>query len=314
MEFMAHLVQTMFSAGRQTPWHGLGNVVDTAPNSEEALKLAGLDWEVQPSDVVVNGLIVPNYKANVRSDNGTVLGIVSDRYTIVQNAEAFQFTDNLIGSGDVRYETAGALRDGRVIWLLASLEKEYEILGDDIAPYMCFTNSHDGTGAVRVMMTPIRVVCNNTLNLALKGAKRQWSTVHKGDIARKIESAEATLMNAEKYMEALNEEANNLVDIKITPATWADMVNELIPSTEKMSKRQLDTVGEKRQALHDAIMMADIQKFKGTGWAAINAVTDFVAHTEPARQTKNYADNNFQKVIQGHSLVDQLHDLLRQVA
>ena len=121
---MAHMVQTMFST-RVAPWHGLGNVVQDAPNSEEALKLAGLDWEVTPSDVVVNGLIVPNYKANVRSDNGKVLGIVSDRYTIVQNREAFQFTDNLIGSGDVRYETAGALKDGRVVWMLASLEKEY---------------------------------------------------------------------------------------------------------------------------------------------------------------------------------------------
>jgi phage/plasmid-like protein (TIGR03299 family) len=310
---MAHLVESMFSV-RTTPWHGLGEVVSDAPNSEEALKLAGLDWEVTPSDVVVNGIIVPNYKANVRGDNGKVLGIVSDRYTIVQNQDAFKFTDNLIGSGDVRYETAGSLKEGKTIWLLASLEKQYEILGDEIAPYMCFTSTHDGTGAVRVLMTPIRVVCNNTLNLALRDNKRQWSTVHKGDIARKIESAETTLMGAEKYMEGLNEEANRLVDIKITPATWAEIVNEVLPSNEKMSPRQLVTVGEKRQALHNAIMMDDIKKFQGTGWAAINAVTDFVAHSEPARLTSNYTENNFAKVVQGHTLVDQLHDLLKQIA
>jgi phage/plasmid-like protein (TIGR03299 family) len=292
----------------------LGNVVQDAQNSDEALKLAGLDWEVVTTDVVVNGIIRPNYKANVRSDNDEVLGIVSDRYTIVQNRDAFKFTDELIGSGDVRYETAGALKGGRTIWLLASLEKEYEILGDDIAPYMCFTSSHDGTGAVRVLMTPIRVVCNNTLNLALKGAKRQWSTVHKGDIQRRVESAEKTLLGAEEYMEELNKEANKLVDITFTPQTWDEMIAELFPTSEKMSVRQMNTVGEKRDALKSAILVPDLHKFKGTGWAAINAVTDFVAHSEPARLTNSYQENNFSKVIQGHALVDQLHDLLKQIA
>lgn len=310
---MAHLVESMFSV-RTTPWHGLGQVVEHAPNSEEALKIAGLDWAVTQEEVVVNGLVVPNFKANVRNDNGKVLGIVSDRYSIVQNHEAFNFTDNLIGSGDVRYETAGSLKDGRVVWMLASLEKEYKILGDEIAPYLCFTNSHDGTGAVRVLMTPIRVVCNNTLNIAVNGAKRQWSTVHKGDIGRKIEDAEKTLMRAEDYMEKLDESANKMVDIKITPATWSDLVNELIPTNTQMSPRQLVTVGEKRQALHNAIMMEDIKKFQGTGWAVINAVTDFVAHTEPARLTSNYAENNFHKVIQGHTLVDRAVELLKEIA
>jgi phage/plasmid-like protein (TIGR03299 family) len=310
---MAHLVESMFSV-RTTPWHGLGEVVQEAPNSEEALKLAGLGWAVTQEEVVVNGLVVPNFKANVRNDNGKVLGIVSDRYSIVQNQEAFSFTDNLIGSGDVRYETAGSLRDGRVVWMLASLEKEYKILGDEIAPYLCFTNSHDGTGAVRALMTPIRVVCNNTLNIAVNGAKRQWSTVHKGDIARKIEDAEKTLMRAEDYMEKLDESANKMVDIKITPATWADLVNELIPTNTQMSPRQLNTVGEKRQALHNAIMMEDIKRFQGTGWAVVNAVTDFVAHSEPARLTSNYQENNFHKVIQGHSLVDRAVELLAEIA
>jgi phage/plasmid-like protein (TIGR03299 family) len=310
---MAHLVESMFSV-RTTPWHGLGEVVEHAPNSEEALKIAGLDWAVTQEDVVVNGLVVPNFKANVRDDNGKVLGIVSDRYSIVQNHEAFSFTDNLIGSGDVRYETAGSLKDGRVVWMLASLEKEYKILGDEIAPYLCFTNSHDGTGAVRVLMTPIRVVCNNTLNIAVNGAKRQWSSVHKGDISKKIEDAEKTLMRAEDYMEKLDETANKMVDIKITPATWSDLVNELIPTNTQMSPRQLNTVGEKRQALHNAIMMADIKKFQGTGWAVVNAVTDFVAHSEPGRVSENYADNNFHRVIQGHKLVDRAVELLKEIA
>jgi hypothetical protein len=299
---------------RQTVWNGLGTSVKDALNSEQALQIAGLDWDVIPTDVVVNGKVRENYKANVRSDNDDVLGIVSDRYTIVQNRDAFKFTDELIGSGDIQYETAGAWKQGRMIWVLASLEKEYEILGDEISPYLCFTSSHDGTGAVRVLMTPIRVVCANMMNLALGSAKRQWSTVHKGNVEERFKSAEATLLNAQKYMEGLNEEANNLVDIKITPATWADMVNELIPTHEKMTSRQLNTVGEKRQSLHDAIMSPDLARFRGTGWSAINAITDFVSHSEPARLTSSYAENNFIKVMQGHTMVDQLHDLLKKVS
>ncbi len=306
-------MQTLLGT-RQTVWSGLGVNIENALNSEQALQMAGLDWDVVTTDVVVNGIVRPNYKANVRSDNDDVLGIVSDRYSIVQNRDAFKFTDELIGSGDIQYETAGASKGGRMIWVLASLEKEYEILGDDIAPYLCFTSSHDGTGAVRVLMTPIRVVCANMMNLALNSAKRQWSTVHKGNVEERFKSAEATLLNAQKYMEKLNEEANSLVDIKITPATWADMVNELLPTHEKMTSRTLNTVGEKRQALHDAIMVPDLAKFRGTGWSAINAVTDFVSHAEPARMTDSYQENNFVKVMQGHTMVDQLHDLLKQIA
>ena len=115
-------------------------------------------------------------------------------------------------------------------------------------------------------------------------------------------------------MEELNKEANKLVDITFTPQTWDEMIAELFPTSEKMSVRQMNTVGEKRDALKSAILVPDLHKFKGTGWAAINAVTDFVAHSEPARLTNSYQENNFSKVIQGHALVDQLHDLLKQIA
>lgn len=310
---MAHMVEEMFSV-RQLPWHGLGKVVEEAPDSETAIKLAGLDWEVEQSQIQVNGITVPNYMANIRSDNNKVLGIVTERYSIVQNREAFNFTDNLIGDGDVRYETAGCLKEGKLVWMLAQLKKDYKILGDEIAPYICFTTSHDGTGSVKVLMTPIRVVCNNTLNLALRGARRQWSTVHVGDINKKIKAAEQTLFNAEKYMECLNEEAHDFIDIKITPATWGEIVEEVLPSNPKMSARARQTLTEKRQGLHDAMMMDDIKRFHGTGWAAINAVTDFVAHSKPARQTSTYNENLFARVIHGDSLVDKMTDLLRQIA
>lgn len=310
---MAHNVETMFSF-RITPWHGLGKVVKEAPDSIAAIKLAGLDWDVMPSPVLVEGLAVPNYIANVRSDNRKVLGIVSDRYTIVQNREAFSFTDKLIGDNEVKYETAGSLREGRLVWMLAKLTKDYEILGDKVDPYICFTNTHDGTGAVKALMTPIRVVCNNTLNLALSTSQRQWSTVHMGNLNKKLSEAEQTLFSAHQYMEGLNEEANKLVDIKINPAQWEEIVEELFPATNNMSLRQIESVKEKRQDLHNAIMAEDIKKFRGTGWAAINAVTDYIAHKPPARFTDTYQENQFTSIIHGDNIVDKMTRLLKKVA
>ena len=167
---MAANVESMFYV-REVPWHGLGTMVQEAPTSADALRLAGLDWEVKQRSIqVCGGAKIENFKANVRSTDGKVLGVVSDRYQIVQNTEAFSFTDELVG-GDVRYETAGSLQDGRKIWLLAKMPTR-KVIDDEVEPYLCFSNTHDGSGAIRVCMTPIRVVCNNTLNLALNTARR----------------------------------------------------------------------------------------------------------------------------------------------
>ncbi len=188
---MAANVETMFSV-REKPWHGLGVMVEEAPTSADALQLAGLDWEINAKPVfTAEGIQIPGYQANTRSSDGSIMGIVSDKYRIVQNREAFEFTDALIGEG-VTYETAGSLRGGKTIWLLAKMP-ETEILGDKFEPYICFTNSHDGSGAVRACMTPVRVVCNNTLNLALSQASRSWSTPHKGNVQGRLAEAWQTL-------------------------------------------------------------------------------------------------------------------------
>ena len=119
---------------REKPWHGLGTEVTEAPTSADALRFAGLDWNVRQEPVFNSrGGIVKGYKANVRDSDGSVLGIVSERYKVVQNEEAFKFTDELIG-GEVRYETAGSLREGKQIWLLAKLP-ERRVAGDAVDPY-----------------------------------------------------------------------------------------------------------------------------------------------------------------------------------
>ena len=143
---------------------------------------AGLDWNVvQETIYTAENPLISGYKANVRDSDRRVLGVVTDRYKVVQNQEAFAFTDELLGQG-VRYETAGSLQDGRKVWLLAHMPHEYIISGERISPYLLFSNTHDGSGAIKVALTPIRVVCNNTLNLALGTAQRSWSMIHTGNI------------------------------------------------------------------------------------------------------------------------------------
>ena len=113
---------------------------------------------------------------NLRDIDNAALGIVSDRYKVVQNEDAFRFTDDLLGEG-VSYETAGSLQGGRKVWMLAKMPHRYIIAGDEIAPYLVVMNSHDGSSGIKVAMTPIRVVCQNTLNLALNSAKRIWTMI-----------------------------------------------------------------------------------------------------------------------------------------
>lgn len=150
---MSAEVETMFYL-RKEPWHGLGTQVMEAPNSKEALKLAGLDWKVVQEPLITGaGDMVDGYKANVRNTDNRVLGVVGDRYRIVQNEEAFAFTDDLLGYG-VRYETAGSLQGGKKVWMLAHMPQEYIIVGEHISPYLLFSNSHDGSGAVKVAITP----------------------------------------------------------------------------------------------------------------------------------------------------------------
>ena len=222
---MAANVESLFSV-REKPWHGLGTIVMEAPVSAEALRLAGLDWKVVQEPVYTgNNELVEGYKANIRSTDRRVLGVVSDRYKVVQNVEAFNFTDELLGAG-VRYETAGSLQEGRKVWLLARLPREYIIAGERISPYLVFSNTHDGSGSVKVAVTPVRVCCNNTLNLALSTASRSFSMMHTGNIQGKIQEAKETLFMAEKYMDCLGMEFEQLRRQKVTDAQIREYVED----------------------------------------------------------------------------------------
>lgn len=304
---MSANVESMFSV-REKPWHGLGTIIQEACNSEEALHLAGLDWEVLQEPVTYNGKTT-GYQFNVRSSDETVLGVVGGRYKPVQNKDAFAFTDELIG-GDVRYETAGSLASGKRVWMLAKMP-DTKILDDVVEPYMCLTNSHDGFGSMKVCMTPVRVVCQNTLNMALNNAKRTWNLRHTGNIQNKLAEAQHTLGLAQEYMKNLNAEAEELYKIKIAPKDFEVLTRTLFPITEDMSKRKEESQHLLQCQLKDAWEMDDLGNIRGTGWGFMNAISDMTTHRPPARKTENYQENMFMYTIDAPVLLDQALKLLK---
>ena len=257
---MSANVETMFSV-REKPWHGLGTIIQEAVGSEEALRLAGLDWEVNQEPVIYDGKKT-GYQFNVRSSDKSVLGVVGGRYKPVQNAAAFAFTDELIG-GDVRYETAGSLASGKRVWMLAKMP-DTTILDDVVEPFLCLTNSHDGFGSMKVCMTPVRVVCQNTLNMALNGAKRTWNVRHSGNIQNKLAEAQHTLGLAQKYMDNFAKEAEELYKIKVAPKDFSKLANTLFPITDEMSRRKEESQYLLQCQLKEAWDMDDLGNIRGT--------------------------------------------------
>ena len=316
---MAANVESMFSV-REKPWHYTQNpevtkLIQEAPTSKDALHLAGLDWNVVSAPVYQeNGLLIPGYKANVRDKDNSVLGIVSSRYRVVQNKEAFSFTDALIGDtefGEVRYETAGSLCNGKKVWLLAKMPTK-KILDDDIEPYICFANSFDGSGAVQVCATPIRVVCANTMNLALNTAKRKWSTKHIGDMQSKLEEAKLCLSLADKYMINLDIEADRLANAKLHEEEIEQILDEMFPVNDKTTERKKSNILQFKQNFWNAYDMPDIKKFEDSAWKAVNAMSDVITHAAPTRNTATYNENRWGKIMDGHILLDQFTSLVNK--
>lgn len=309
-------VETMFYVSNEqnerfVPWHGLGTAVEDAPTSKDAIIMAGLDWKVESRPIFdVDGKEIEGFKANTRDKDNFTLGIVSDKYKIVQNAEAFEFTDSLLEE-DVRYETAGSLKNGRSVWLLAKMPT-MKILDDDVEPYLCFANSHDGTGAIKVCMTNTRVVCNNTLNLALSTAKRCWSAKHMGDIKSKIREAQHTLKLASEYNNALSEEAEKLASIKVSDSELEVIFDAMFPlDYENDTQRKITNINELKAGLLKCYEMPDISMYRGTAWGVINAVADYTCHAAPLRLTSNYQENNWGKIMNGHPLLDKFYNALK---
>lgn len=303
---MSHMIEENDSlmSVREVPWHGLGNIIEFEPDSYQALVASGLDWSVVQKDVYVDGKVLEGYKANVRDSDNTVLGIVSNRYKIVQNKDAFGFLDDVVDGKNTKYETAGSLRGGRSVWMMAKMP-EYKILDDDFVPYVAFINTHDGTGSVRVIACNTRIVCNNTLNYALQTAARSWFATHAGDIRNKITDAKDTIMNMQQYSNALKEDAEELYKKKFSDLQVARLINELIPDPDQnMSDRQKNNILTMKKQFITCYNAPDLANYKGTGWGIVNAASDYMTHYNLTNRSP-YNESRFGSVLFGNNFLDR---------
>lgn len=309
------LAETGFAA-RKPLWGNVGVTVQGALNSREALEKSGLNWTVRQEEVYTAGNIkIPDAFVNIRDKDNKPLGIVGKRYHVIQNTEAFEFTDSLIGEG-VTYETAGALKGGKQIWLLAKMPENYSILGDEVEPYTLFTSSHDGSGSIRVAVTSVRVICQNTLNLALKTAKRTWAIRHTKTATQKIAQARQTLQLTDGYMRNLQATFENLYQIKVNKDRVVSMIDELVPIEDDMPKRRQENLKNLRSdILYRYEAAPDLQDREETGARFIQAVADTTSHKAPDRDTKNWEEIKLMNMAnKGNDLLDSAMKLVQAVA
>jgi phage/plasmid-like protein (TIGR03299 family) len=250
---------------------------------------------------------------NVRDKDNVVLGFVSDVYKPIQNFEAFEFVDEIVGTGNATYHSAMCLynkynRPTRIA-ITAEL-KPITVLGDKIDNYLVFSHSHDGLNAVKIFVTPVRVVCHNTLTLATEGiekskdgAKRYWSTKHTGDIAAKLQKAQETLALYEEYQAVLPVIAEKMNRINLYDEEVDQILEFLFPDDGTAGKSRMSTNADTMRTkikLSYCDPSGDAYKFYGTGWGMYQAVTNVIEHINPFRNTGTARVNREFQIIEGH--------------
>ena len=277
---------SMFSGEGITPWHGLGTVVEGLATADEALKLAGLDWNVTKEPVyqkIKNKYeAVPDRFLTVRETDQRALGIVSSNYHVFQNTEAFDFLDTLTDTGfkAAKYTTAGSLFEGRRVFMTLKIGDTF-LVGDEDAHdmYLMVTNSHDGTQAFSAVVTTIRAVCNNTVTMALKEAKSKWSLRHKTELSGKIEDARQALKMSWNYADVFQDEVNRLMDIEMTKDKFNRIVERIVPESKFQHDKDVDAI----MNVYEYEPTVRMGGGDGTGWGAYNAVTYFTDNVRTYR-------------------------------
>lgn len=294
---------------RKTLWNGIGIDVTDCTTSEQVMQKAGLDFTVSKNPLPWNETETPFYTiTNDRTNQ--LLGIVRKNYIPIQNTEAFDFIDELIPEG-VNYEKVGVSKDGTKIWVLAKLP-ETKILDDNFEPYMVFINSMDGQTSAKACMTPVRVACQNTLNLAFKRASRKWTFRHCKTAPAKLAEAKMTFISANNYMENLKIEMEALAQIPVSQQKFQYVAQTLFPekqtSREYINQKQY----ELREQLKTTFKSDDLGNLQGTALGLLNAVSDITMHREMKKGTDEFSYGaRMMKIAEyGEPLLDKAFQLL----
>lgn len=292
-----------FFSVKEKAWHGLGQIVQDYPNSAEAIKHAGLDFTVEKrrlftydnenqnanpdTDIIIPEIEVPNYYATVRKDTEQVLGVVGKDYEVVQNKDAFCFFDSIVGGDGIQYETAGALGNGERIFITAKLPGYIKVGREDlIEKYLFLTTSHDGFGSITAAFTPVRVVCQNTLNAAMRNHTNSIKIRHTANAKERLEQAHKVMGISYKLAEQLEEVFNNWTKVKITDPELHRLIQlAMVPNKEvldNINKGHFDELSTCFNNMCDSVfeyaMNSPTQQSettKGTLFGAYNSVTGY---------------------------------------
>jgi phage/plasmid-like protein (TIGR03299 family) len=249
-----------FFSVKEKAWHGLGTIVEDYPTSAEAIRFAGLDYTVEKrqlftydtenqladedTDIKIPEIEVPNHFATVRTDTEQVLGVVGKDYEVVQNIDAFSFFDSIVGGDGIQYETAGALGKGERIFITGKLPGYIRVGSDDLVEkYLFLTTSHDRYGSIMAAFTPMRIVCNNTLNAALKNCSNSIKIRHTQNAKERLETAHRVMGISNQLSQELETIFNHWTKAQITD----QQVRKLIEQAMAPSKEVLQQVSSDKQ-------------------------------------------------------------------
>jgi phage/plasmid-like protein (TIGR03299 family) len=314
--------ETAFFSVKEKAWHGLGKIVDRYPTSGEAIRYAGLDYSVEKrplftydtvnhygeTDIIIPEINVPNYYATVRTDTEDVLGVVGKDYEIVQNVDAFQFFDAIVGEGDgIQYETAGALGKGERIFITAKLPDYIRVGKEDlIEQYLFLTTTHNGFGSIMAAFTPVRIVCNNTLNAALGNHTNAIKIRHTASANDRIRQAHTLMGISSNLSKELDGLFNHWANVRITDKQVKKLVQiAMAPNKEVLQKIQNGVVDELSanytnivDKVYEYAIGSPSQQLgttAGTVFGTYNAVTGYF------QNVRNYKDEEakFRSIIEG---------------
>jgi len=279
------------------PWHGLGQRLTSPPTAEEAIKAAGLDWRVslKPVCAMADGIWyeIPDRYAVVREDKWgleecPIFATVSENYTPLQNSEAFSFFDGLISTKRATYETAGALGQGERVWVMAKLKKDIVVAGKEkLEPYIMLANGHNAATAVRVILTPVRVVCQNTLNWAMQTTKSEFRVNHGRNMHRKLETVSVQIDEIVRQYEVLGQQFSKMAQHSMVSDALPKYMETVFPIPEqgrysdRNYERMVDEVVARRALCSNLFETGRGNSepgIRGSLWAAYNGVTDWADH------------------------------------
>lgn len=293
---------------RTTTWQDLGTNVNQATKIGEVLEAANLNFTVEKAPLIVNykdtQIEVPKRAITVRTDTNQALGVVSSDYSVCQNEEAFDFVNYV--SGDLKFERAGMTYNG-MVYVIAALP-EVKVLSDAFTPHLIFQNSFNGLSPVKVAIAPLRIVCQNQMSIAFLEANNTITLRHNTRLSEKLVAARDTFLETAHYMQEFNKQAEKLATKKFSEDRFNCFVYDCLPIKPEMTDLQQERIRTARQKLFDAYQNLDNANFKGTAWGAINALSDWLTHREPSRNTAKAADNQFMAVTFKPVLLQQLFE------